>query len=67
MQALSAYSAMECSDKKSRSVFQIHWFLTHFKHEYSHPKYSWAQLNKLNFRQAKKLAKKYGWKFDENI
>lgn len=67
MNYLSWSSAIDCSTIKSRSSIQIDWWLTHFKQEYSHPKLSWNKVNKLNFRQAKKLAKKYGWKFDENV
>lgn len=43
---------------------QTYWFLRHFKESFPHMKYNHNELNKLNFRQVKKLAKKLGYVFD---
>ena len=65
---------MDGGTKKARSVFQIDWYLTHsgrypvdHPELLTHPKMSWTKADKLNFRQAKKLAKRYGWRFLEDI
>lgn len=57
----SFYSTYEGSKRKLEEAIQIEWFITHFDGPHDSHKYSHTKSDKLNFRQAKKIAKKLGW------